>query len=289
MKNWIAALRLKTLPLAIGAILLGSQLDKTSFEWNKFIFAVATAILLQILSNLANDYGDFQKGTDKHRTDRQLSTGSISSNQMLSAIILFVVLSLSTGLYLLQISFGGHWNYWLLYLGLGVASIIAAITYTVGKNAYGYLGLGDVFVFIFFGLVGVLGTSFLFNQTFNWTNLLPAIAYGCLCMGVLNVNNIRDISKDVLTNKLTLATKLGHTKAIQYQLVLMIVSIVAFVLHHVVNDYFSLAPIALVILSVFHFSKLKNAIESEDYNAQLKLLSIGSLLVTIVFSFELFV
>ncbi len=128
MKNWIAALRLKTLPLAIGAILLGSQLDKTSFEWNKFIFAVATAILLQILSNLANDYGDFQKGTDKHRTDRQLSTGSISSNQMLSAIILFVVLSLSTGLYLLQISFGGHWNYWLLYLGLGVASIIAAIT-----------------------------------------------------------------------------------------------------------------------------------------------------------------
>lgn len=288
MKNWIAALRLKTLPLAIGAILLGSQLDKTSFEWNKFIFAVATAILLQILSNLANDYGDFQKGTDKHRTDRQLSTGSISSNQMLSAIILFVVLSLSTGLYLLQISFGGHWNYWLLYLGLGVASIIAAITYTVGKNAYGYLGLGDVFVFIFFGLVGVLGTSFLFNQTFNWTNLLPAIAYGCLCMGVLNVNNIRDISKDVLTNKLTLATKLGHTKAIQYQLVLMIVSIVAFVSHHVVNDYFSLAPIALVILSVFHFSKLKNAIESKDYNAQLKLLSIGSLFVTIVFSFELF-
>lgn len=288
MKNWIAALRLKTLPLAIGAILLGSQLDKTSFEWNKFIFAVATAILLQILSNLANDYGDFQKGTDKHRTDRQLSTGSISSNQMLSAIILFVVLSLSTGLYLLQISFGGHWNYWLLYLGLGVASIIAAITYTVGKNAYGYLGLGDVFVFIFFGLVGVLGTSFLFNQIFNWTNLLPAIAYGCLCMGVLNVNNIRDISKDVLTNKLTLATKLGHTKAIQYQLVLMIVSIVAFVSHHVVNDYFSLAPIALVILSVFHFSKLKNAIESKDYNAQLKLLSIGSLFVTIVFSFELF-
>lgn len=288
MKNWIAALRLKTLPLAIGAILLGSQLDKTSFEWNKFIFAVATAILLQILSNLANDYGDFQKGTDKHRTDRQLSTGSISSNQMLSAIILFVVLSLSTGLYLLQISFGGHWNYWLLYLGLGVASIIVAITYTVGKNAYGYLGLGDVFVFIFFGLVGVLGASFLFNQIFNWTNLLPAIAYGCLCIGVLNVNNIRDISKDVLTNKLTLATKLGHTKAIQYQLVLMIVSIVAFVSHHVVNDYFSLAPIALVILSVFHFSKLKNAIESKDYNAQLKLLSIGSLFVTIVFSFELF-
>jgi 1,4-dihydroxy-2-naphthoate octaprenyltransferase len=288
VKNWIAALRLKTLPLAIGAILLGSQLDKTSFEWNKFIFAVATAILLQILSNLANDYGDFQKGTDKHRTDRQLSTGSISSNQMLSAIILFVVLSLSTGLYLLQISFGGHWNYWLLYLGLGVASIIVAITYTVGKNAYGYLGLGDVFVFIFFGLVGVLGASFLFNQIFNWTNLLPAIAYGCLCIGVLNVNNIRDISKDVLTNKLTLATKLGHTKAIQYQLVLMIVSIVAFVSHHVVNDYFSLAPIALVILSVFHFSKLKNAIESKDYNAQLKLLSIGSLFVTIVFSFELF-
>jgi len=212
VKNWIAALRLKTLPLAIGAILLGSQLDKTSFEWNKFIFAVATAILLQILSNLANDYGDFQKGTDKHRTDRQLSTGSISSNQMLSAIILFVVLSLSTGLYLLQISFGGHWNYWLLYLGLGVASIIAAITYTVGKNAYGYLGLGDVFVFIFFGLVGVLGASFLFNQIFNWTNLLPAIAYGCLCIGVLNVNNIRDISKDVLTNKLTLLLSWGIPK-----------------------------------------------------------------------------
>ncbi|MGB1037538.1 MAG: 1,4-dihydroxy-2-naphthoate octaprenyltransferase, partial [Bacteroidia bacterium] len=223
MKHWLAAFRLKTLPLALGAIILGSSIDSSSFDWSIFFFAALTAICLQVLSNLANDYGDFVKGTDKHRTDRQLAGGTITPKAMKSAIVILTLGSFLSGLYLLFISFGDELKYWIGFLGLGIASIIAAITYTVGKKAYGYNGLGDLFVFVFFGLVGVLGTSFLFDQSIHWINVLPAVAYGCLCMGVLNVNNIRDLNKDVLTNKITLAAKLGKSGAENYQKALMTV------------------------------------------------------------------
>lgn len=289
MKHWLAAFRLKTLPLALGAIILGSRLHELAFDFPIFLFAALTAICLQILSNLANDYGDFVKGTDKHRKDRQLSGGNISKQAMLTAIVVFVVLALGCGLYLLHLAFADNWNYWFKFLGLGIASIIAAITYTVGKKAYGYNGLGDVFVLIFFGLIGVAGTAFLFKQEIEPAMWLAAIGYGCLCVGVLNVNNIRDLDKDVLTNKITLASKLGKEGAIGYQVGLVSVAFLGFTAHHLSSDYMSIAPVAVLILGYAHIVKLRAAVTAADYNQQLKFLSLGSLVVVILFLIKLFV
>jgi 1,4-dihydroxy-2-naphthoate octaprenyltransferase len=289
MKHWLAAFRLKTLPLALGAIILGCSLHELSFDLYIFLFATLTAIFLQILSNLANDYGDFVKGTDRHRKDRQLSGGAISKEAMLMAIALFTLLALGTGLYLLHLSFADNWSYWFGFLGLGIASIISAITYTVGKKAYGYNGLGDVFVFVFFGLIGVVGTAFLFNQMIEPAMWLSGTAYGCLCVGVLNVNNIRDLDKDVLTNKITLASKLGKEGALSYQITLMTVAFLGFIGHHLSNSYYSLAPFAVLVLGYVHITRLKNAKTADDYNRQLKFLSLGSLVVVILFLIKLFV
>ncbi len=289
MKHWLAAFRLKTLPLALGAIILGSRLHELAFDFQVFLFAALTAIFLQILSNLANDYGDYVKGTDKHRKDRQLSEGNISKQAMLVAIVTFVMLALASGVYLLHLSFADNWTYWFKFLGLGIASIVAAITYTVGKKAYGYNGLGDVFVFVFFGLIGVVGSAFLFKQSVDVAMWLAAIAYGCLCVGVLNVNNIRDLDKDVLTNKITLASKLGKDGAMAYQVVLLSIAFLGFAAHHLSSDYFSIAPAAVLVLGYIHIMKLRVAETADDYNQQLKFLSLGSLVVVILFLIKLFV
>lgn len=289
MKHWFAAFRLKTLPLALGAILLGSRLHEFAFDFQIFSFAAFTAIFLQVLSNLANDYGDFVKGTDKHRKDRQLSGGNITPSAMKIAIIVCALLALFSGMYLLHISFGQQWEYWLRFLGLGLASIAAAITYTVGKKAYGYNGLGDVFVFVFFGLVGVVGCAFLYKQEIDTSFWLPAVAYGCLSVGVLNVNNIRDLDKDILTNKITLASKLGKSGALTYQLILMLVAICGFLAYQFANGYVSLAPLAVFLLGYIHLKKLQKAETADEYNQQLKFLSLGSLVVVILFTIKLFV
>ena len=176
LKSWIAALRLKTLPLALGAIILGSRFPKLSFDILIFAWAALTAILLQILSNLANDYGDFKKGTDAHRKDRQLAGGHISARSMFIAILITACLSLVSGIFLLNQAFPNDWTSWLVFFGLGLLSILAAIAYTMGKRAYGYYGLGDLGVFVFFGLIAVLGTSYLYAHEIQTEYFLPAIA-----------------------------------------------------------------------------------------------------------------
>ena len=288
MKKWIAAFRLKTLPLALGAIILGSWVNDFSFDFEIFLFASITAILLQILSNLANDYGDYIKGTDSHRKDRQLAEGTISPRSMIVAIILFSLGSLLSGIYLLNLSFGDNWDLWIRFLLIGMLSIAAAISYTVGKQAYGYMGLGDVFVFIFFGLVGVLGTSYLFKQEIWTSTWLLAIGYGCLCVGVLNVNNIRDLDKDVLTNKITIASKLGLQVSIIYQTLLIITAFLTFSFYHLIENYYSLSPLPILILGFVHIQKLKEAETETDYNNQLRFLSIGSLGIVLLFVIRLF-
>lgn len=288
MKKWIAAFRLKTLPLALGAIILGSWVNDFSFDFEIFLFASVTAILLQILSNLANDYGDYIKGTDRHRKDRQLAEGTISPRSMIVAIILFSLGSLLSGIYLLNLSFGDNWDLWIRFLLIGMLSIAAAISYTLGKRAYGYMGLGDVFVFIFFGLVGVLGTSYLFKQEIWTSTWLLAIGYGCLCVGVLNVNNIRDLDKDVLTNKITIASKLGLQGSIIYQTLLIITAFLTFSFYHLIENYYSLSPLLILILGFVHIQKLKEAETETDYNNQLRFLSIGSLGIVLLFVIRLF-
>lgn len=234
MTDWIQAARLRTLPLSMSGIILGSFIARWrisenggTWDWKIFALALVVTLLYQILSNFANDYGDGVKGTDKLRVNeaeqRAVASGRITANQMLSAVILFAVLSLIATIALLYLAFfkDNLMQEFYTFVGLGIASILAAIGYTVGKKPYGYLGLGDIFVFIFFGLVSVGGSYFLFTKTFSWDILLPATAVGMLSAAVLNLNNMRDIESDRLSGKKTLALRLGFRNAMIYQIILL--------------------------------------------------------------------
>ncbi len=234
MTNWIKAARLRTLPLSLSGIIMGSFIAKWRisedggfWDWKIFVLALLVTLLYQILSNFANDYGDGVKGTDKNRIgeaeQRAVASGKITANQMKNAVILFSILAFLATLALLYFAFFKEnlmQEFW-IFMGLGIACILAAIGYTVGKKPYGYLGLGDIFVFIFFGLVSVCGSYFLFTKTFSWDILLPATAIGMLSVAVLNLNNMRDIESDALSGKKTLALRLGFKKAMVYEIILL--------------------------------------------------------------------
>ena len=199
-----------------------------AFQWDIFLLCILTTIFLQILSNLANDYGDSIHGADHAaRTGpvRAVQSGLISRAQMRRAIILFVVLSLASGVILLFVSFGIEWRGIIFFLGLGVLSIGAAIMYTVGRKPYGYLGLGDLSVLVFFGLVGVMGSYYLFTKTISWYELLPAMSLGLFSVAVLNVNNIRDIESDKVAGKYSIPVRLGRSKAIIYHWLLIVLAV----------------------------------------------------------------
>lgn len=233
MTDWIQAARLRTLPLSISGIIMGSfiamwRLHNEGREWDWRIFALAllVTLLYQILSNYANDYGDGVKGTDKLRINeaeqRAVASGKITANQMKNAVIFFSVLSLIATVALLYLAFFPNFikEFW-IFIGLGVACILAAIGYTVGKKPYGYLGLGDLMVFIFFGLVSVCGSYFLFTKQFHWDILLPASAIGLMSAAVLNLNNMRDIESDQLSGKNSFALRIGYKNAMLYQMILL--------------------------------------------------------------------
>lgn len=209
---WIKAARPKTLPLAIGGSLLGSfyAMAYHSFHILTFVFALFTSILLQILSNFANDYGDFIKGTDSfsQRTDRTLTNGEISANSMKKVLKFLTFIVFLSGIFLLYFSLGISPSFWLM-LGIGISAIIAAITYTAGKLSFGYKGFGDVFVFIFFGPVLVVGTYYLHTQLMSGAIWFSAVGFGLLSTAVLNINNTRDLESDQASGKKTLAVILG--------------------------------------------------------------------------------
>ena len=234
MTDWIKAARLRTLPLSMSGIIVGSFLAKWRLEkeggtwdWTVFALAMLVTLLYQVLSNFANDYGDGIKGTDKLRVNeaeqRAVASGRITAKQMKNAVILFAILSLAATVALLYQAFFkyGLMNEFYIFVGLGIACILAAIGYTVGKKPYGYLGLGDIMVFIFFGLVSVGGSYFLFTKTFHWDILLPATAIGMMSTAVLNLNNMRDIESDGISGKKTFALRLGYKNAMIYEMVLL--------------------------------------------------------------------
>lgn len=297
LKTWISAMRLRTLPLAVSGIIMGSALsDLSGVESHKMItiLALLTAIFLQILSNLANDYGDFTKGTDNENrvgNMRALQSGNITPQAMLRMIIVFVVLSLISGISLLYLAADGNINYsFLLFFILGLASIAAAIKYTVGKSAYGYSGLGDVFVFVFFGLVAVLGVYILHNHfTWRWPvdkwMILPAITVGLLSTAVLNTNNIRDIENDQASGKNTIVVKMGLQKARIYHWFLLLGALLSLALFIQANllhwiQYLSLLAFIPIIKQGVTVQKLE---PSPKYNALLKQLSISTLMLVVVF------
>jgi len=222
MKHWLSAARPRTLPLALASIFMGSFLAASAgqFDWLIFSLCCLTTIALQVLSNFANDYGDTQNGADlagRVGPQRAVQSGAITSKQMLNGIYILTVICLIFGVSLLyfslkDISIQAFWG----FFGIGLLSILAAYTYTAGKNPYGYAGLGDISVLIFFGLIGVLGSNYLFTKTFDWVNVLPAVSCGLFATGVLNINNIRDIESDTRAGKKTIPARLGKRKAIIY-------------------------------------------------------------------------
>lgn len=227
IKPYVHAIRLRTLPLALSGVFLGSFLAVADrhFNWHVFIFAVLTAVLLQIISNLANDYGDYLKGTDKKGRIgplRMVTSGAITPKKMVRMIAIMTVLTLISGSFLIFYGIRDHnINAVIFFFLTGIIALLSAIKYTIGKKPYGYIGLGDLFVFIFFGLAGVIGTYYLHTGTFRLSLLLPAISIGLLCAGVLNLNNMRDILSDNKVGKRTLVVILGKQKAKIYHFLLI--------------------------------------------------------------------
>src|SRR5690554_1805442 len=263
MKHWIAAARLRTLPLSISGIILGSLIALSEGHWNWWIFILAflTTLFLQILSNYANDYGDGIRGTDEFRIGekRAVASGDISPNQMKKAIQIFSALSATTATALVWISFGPAQFKWvILFLLLTIACVWAAIKYTVGKNAYGYSGMGDIFVFLFFGIISVWGTYTLYqHQETNILIFLPAAAIGLLSTAVLNLNNMRDMETDKKSGKHTLPLKMGYKNAQIYQSFLVVLPFVLAVIYLILSEKYTWYYFSFLILlfPVFLFIK----------------------------------
>ena len=303
-KNYIKAARLRTLPLSISGIIVGSFLANFSIPVFKvgiftpfqsyekdywiFVLAILTTIGFQVVSNFANDYGDGIKGSDNNRTGeaRMVSSGAITPKQMKLAIVITTVITLLIALLLIYVAFGNeNFGYSILFFLLGIASIAAAIKYTVGNSAYGYSGFGDVFVFVFFGLVSVLGSYFLYTKNINFIIFLPAISIGLLSVAVLNLNNMRDQIEDKKNNKNTLVVKLGSQNAKMYHYFLIFGAFVSALIYVQLNYY---APIQYLFLVAFIplimnlIVVAKNIIFSE-LDSELKKVALSTFLFAILF------
>lgn len=268
---------------------MGSFIAKSRGFWDSsiFLFALVTTILFQIVSNLANDLGDSLKGTDnEHRVGpaRTVQKGDISVNQMKFAVVIFSILSLISACYLIYISSKGMSIETIyIYLGLALASVFAAITYTVGKKAYGYYGLGDVFVFIFFGLVSVMGSFTLYTKKFEIVTLFPAITIGLLSTAVLNLNNMRDQVNDKISNKNTLVVKLGFNLAKMYHVGLIMIALTSFLM------YFNFELKGLIfaipfILLLIHLKKVVKVIDPKDFDPELKKVALSTFFLSVFFA-----
>jgi 1,4-dihydroxy-2-naphthoate octaprenyltransferase len=295
---WISAARLRTLPLSISGILVGTclALPSDQFEVRIFWLAIATTLGLQILSNFANDYGDGVKGTDNDERIgpvRALQSGAISDKEMKKGIILTAIITAILALSLIYTSFGKE-NFLLslLFVGLGGSAIIAAIKYTVGDSAYGYKGLGDIFVFLFFGIVSVLGSNFLMTKQLDVWIFLPAISIGLLSSAVLNLNNMRDELNDRNSKKMTLVVKGGKKFAKLYHFSLILVAFICMVIFLNLDAYsgynwillplLAFIPLAIHLRKIYHYTDPKT-LDPELKKVALSTFALGFILFWIVF------
>ena len=289
MKKWINAFRLRTLPLAFSCIIMGSGLAYTTGQFNLpvFILALITTLFLQILSNLANDYGDFVKGTDNDERvgpDRTMQSGLITKSEMVKIMWVIALLCSIFGVWLiyegtngLDLSKAG------LFAILGLTAMGAAVKYTMGKNPYGYAGLGDIFVFLFFGWLGVLGSYFLHTHTLNWELLLPASSIGFFTTAVLNINNMRDHLADEKSGKNTLVVRIGISWAKRYHFILNFIGILFIILYTVpaINAiWFFLFGFVLFIKPAREILRNKDHTSFDPY---LKKQAIATFMFTIIF------
>lgn len=288
---WISAARPRTLPLATASIILGSTLAAVwkPFSWPVIVLSVLTAVLLQILSNLANDYGDSQHGAD--HTERQgparaVQSGAVSSRAMLWAMGITALLSIISGLILLQLSFGSSSRqFFILFIILGGLAILAAIAYTAGIRPYGYAGLGDISVLIFFGWLAVMGSYFLNTHRFDWEIMLPATASGLFAVAVLNVNNLRDIDSDRQAGKKTIPVRSGPRNGRIYHWLLLALANLSAVIYVLIdfNSFWQFLFLLTLPLVVRHGLAVWRTADPLKLNPMLKQLSLITLLFVLLF------
>jgi 1,4-dihydroxy-2-naphthoate octaprenyltransferase len=289
---WIAAARPRTLPLALSVVAAGNAAaalaDPCSFSWPVCIFSLLTTALLQLLSNFANDLGDAEKGTDNASRigpERAVQSGRISADQMRKIVICFAGLSLFSGLILLYLSYARIGTILLgVFLGAGLLSIAAAITYTMGKSAYGYKALGDPAVFVFFGLIGVCGSGFLQHPEITPLMGFLAVLFGALSTAVLNLNNMRDRAEDLKHGKITIAGKLGPQRAVFYHYALILLAFLSLssAVYAAGPEWISLmflVPAGMYILHGFIVSRIR---VPKDYDQLLPQLAMIALLSSLM-------
>ncbi|GAB2771622.1 1,4-dihydroxy-2-naphthoate octaprenyltransferase [Salinimicrobium soli] len=290
LTSWISAARLRTLPLSISGILVGSSIAVAQGSFNAVIFslALATTLGLQILSNFANDYGDFVKGTDNEDRvgpERALQSGLITKEEMFWGMVGTAVVTFFFALALIFIAFGVNSLYTLLFLVLGIAAIAAAVKYTVGESAYGYKGLGDLFVFLFFGIVGVYGCYFLYSLKWDWTVLLPSFTIGLLSAGVLNLNNMRDRISDAKAGKNTLVVKMGAERARKYHYFLILTAFTTLILYTALT-FTGIEDLIYLVAFVPLLQHLQRVMENKDpeqLDPELKKLALSTFLLALLF------
>ena len=284
---WLFAARPPTLSLSVASVGLGNVLAYQSgvFSGSLAALGLITAIFLQILANFANDYGDAVRHTDIHRLanapKRMVATGQISLKQMKIAIAVMIFLCIISGLSLIIQAAVSLW----LWIILGLSAIISAIAYTVGKKPYGYKGLGDLFVFIFFGQMAVLGMFFLQTHYINATIILPATALGLWSVAVLNINNIRDLNTDKHSGKNTIAVRLGDKNARHYHAVLISIALILWSIYAIYYRYYWVI-IVPVLFSVFHLKTMYHIDNTKFFNIELAKLSLVVLLFVVLLLFQ---
>lgn len=294
IKDWVEAARLRTLPLALSSIGMGSFLAAHAhqFRWEVFSLCVSTTIFLQILSNLANDYGDTIHGADSGEREgpsRLVQSGRITLAAMRNGMLLTGLLAFVSGLALILTALT-TWQDVLFFLGLGVLAIIAAITYTAGKRPYGYAGLGDISVFIFFGIVAVLGTYYLHAGSLSVRVVLPAVSCGLLAVGVLNVNNIRDIESDRKAGKKSIPVRLGRAKAVIYHYILLSGSLLASLCYVLLTfeNYWQFAFLLIMPLLWQNAKAVQSKTQAQTLDPYLKQLALTTLLFVLLFGISNF-
>lgn len=288
--TWISAIRLRTLPLSISGIILASCLAHYNgfFNWNIFVLAILTTLSFQILSNLANDYGDGIKGTDnvdRVGPERAIQSGKISPEELFNGIKLNVLISIVLSCTLVFVAFGVKYFFLtLIFFLLGLVSIVAAMRYTIGKNAYGYKGFGDTFVFIFFGLVSVIGCYVLYAKKIDHVVFLPAFTIGLLSVAVLNLNNMRDRLSDEKSNKITLAVLLGERKIKIYHNVIILMAIVLSSLFGLLyyTSLYNLIFVVAYIPLLLHLKNINKYRGVKLLDPELKKLALNTVLLAVL-------
>lgn len=290
LKIWLQAARLRTLPLSLSGIIVGNGLayGNDRFSLVILVLSLATTIAFQVLSNFANDYGDGVKGTDNESRigpARVLQQGLLTRAQLKKGIQICAVVSLVFAFALIYVAFGtSDLQYSLIFVLLGIASVVAAIKYTVGTNAYGYKALGDLFVFLFFGGVSVLGSYFLQVHEFQIEIILPATSLGLLSVGVLNLNNMRDLHTDKEVNKITMAVLLGASLSKAYHTFLLIGAVLTAVFYVKMDIQPAYLFMIAVLPMMIHLRRVLGFTDPQEFDPELKRLALCTFLFAILFA-----